>query len=227
VTPFLLACAGALLKLHPYGGSRHTVILSLFAASGVGIALDGIFRSRLCSNSRGPSSKWIAAFAALALGLFWIVAAEPDHGNIARSRDRRTSMIDAVHYLQSSIPPGSVVLADKETALYLRFYGQGPYASGPRELLLQNFDSPAGLPVGHFRVVWRYWDHGEVDDFLQALASVRSDFKMKPDAPVWVIDGGFYNGIDARLRQRFPGVSLPAFRDFDGALTVFQTPPGI
>jgi hypothetical protein len=57
--------------------------------------------------------------------------------------------------------------------------------------------------------------------------SVRSEFGLGRDAPIWIVDGGFFNGIDLRLRKRFPGVFLPGFHDFDDALAVFQTPPGI
>jgi hypothetical protein len=213
VVPFFLACAGALLKIHPYGRSRHTVILCLFAAAGVSIPLERIFRSR----------PWIAGCAALTLASVWTVAATPDPHNIPPSRDRRASMAAAIDYLKGSIPPGSLVLADEETAMYLRFY-----LPDKQELRLQtDFDRPEGPPVGSFRVIWRRWDFGEVDDFLEDLASVRSEFGLNRDAPVWIVDGGFEVGIDARLRRRFPAVSLPALHDFDGALTVFQTPPGI
>jgi 4-amino-4-deoxy-L-arabinose transferase-like glycosyltransferase len=212
-TPFLFASTAALLRLHPYARSRHTVILCLFVAAGVGILLERVFRAR----------PWIAGFGAVALGLFWMFGAEPDQHNIPRSRNRRTSMIAAINYLQSSVPPGSVVLANKETARYLRFY-----LPDRRELrLATDFDSHDGPLMGVFRVAWRRWDFGDVDDFLGDLTSVRREFGLNRDAPIWVLDGGFDSGIDSRLRKRFPGISLPEFHDFDGALTVFQTPPGM
>ena len=37
--PFVLAVAGGLLAVYPYGGTRHSVDLSLFACAGVGVAL--------------------------------------------------------------------------------------------------------------------------------------------------------------------------------------------
>jgi hypothetical protein len=215
VIPFALACAAAMLYVHPYGRSRHTVILSLFVAAGVGIAIDKVvrvFRPR----------PWMVGFGVAILGLFWIFAADPDQNNIARSRDRRASMIAGMSYLHSSIPPGSFVLADEEAALYLRFYFPHQRTSG-RQL---DFGGAEGMDLGAFRVVWRRWDFGEVNNFLDDLASLRGHFGLQPDTPIWVVDGGFDTGIDARLRARFPGLSLPAYRDFDGALTVFQLPPG-
>jgi Dolichyl-phosphate-mannose-protein mannosyltransferase len=216
VVPFLLACAGGLLKVHPYGRSRHTVILSLFVAAGVGIALDRILRSR----------PWTAGFAALALGVVWIVAAEPDQNNIAQSRHHLASVVAAIDYLKSSIPLGSLVLVDKETARILQFYLPGRQEL-PQKDLLNSLLTPEGPPLGEYRLIWRRGDFGTVDHFLEDLASTRKEFGLSQDTPLWVIDGGWDIGIDRRLRMRFPGVSLPAYRDFDRALIVFQTPPGI
>jgi hypothetical protein len=132
-------------------------------------------------------------------------------------------MIAGVAYLRSSIPPGSLILADHETARLLCFYLPGRHDL-PMEA---NFDDPQGAMAGPYRVVWRSWDFGEVNQFLEDLASVRRERGLSRDAPVWIVDGGFDNGLDARIRNRFPGISLPSFHDFDGALTVFQTPSGI
>lgn len=213
VVTFLLACAAALLKLHPYGRSRHTVILCLFAAIGVRIALERMFRSR----------PWMGGLAALALALVWMFAAEPDQNNITRSRDRKASMIAAIDFVRSAIPPSSLVLGDEQSIRYLRFY-----LPDPRSLRLESeFDNPQGPPIGSLRVIWRRWDFRTVDDFLSDLASVRAEFGLSRDAPIWIVDGGFDSGIAARLRDRFPGISLPSFRDIDGALNVFQTPAGM
>jgi 4-amino-4-deoxy-L-arabinose transferase-like glycosyltransferase len=211
VLPFLLACVGALLRLHPYARSRHTVILSLFVVTGVSIALERMFRLL----------PWTAGFTALFFALVWMMAADHDQNNIAPDRDRRTSMIAAVRYLRS-IPPGSFVLANEETNRYLRFYMSG------RQDMLRNkdVDNPEGPPIGSLHVTYRSWAFGEVDDFLRDLASVRSTFGLNKGTSIWVLDGGFDTGLDVRLRKAFPGVYLPAYRNF-GAMTVFRTPPGI
>ena len=45
--PFLVAAAGGLLAIYPYGGTRHSVDLSLFACAGAGIALARLAGERL------------------------------------------------------------------------------------------------------------------------------------------------------------------------------------
>ena len=45
--PFLLAAAGGLLAIYPYGGTRHSVDLSIFACAGAGVALARLAGERL------------------------------------------------------------------------------------------------------------------------------------------------------------------------------------
>jgi hypothetical protein len=217
VTPFFLACVGAVLRVQPYGRSRHSVILALFVAAGVSIGVERPVRLRL------PAARWGACAAAFAVASVWLFAAAPDFDNIPDYRHHKDSMAAAIRYIQSSVPPGSLVLADQETTRSLRFY----WSSGQQLRRLAILDEPDGPPIGSLRVVYRRWDFGSVDDFLGDLASVRSEFGLSRNAPVWVVDGGFNAGIVAGLHDRFPGVTLPSLHDFDGAIAVFQTPPGI
>lgn len=39
ISPFALAGAGGLLRLYPYGGSRHSIDLGLYACAAIGVAL--------------------------------------------------------------------------------------------------------------------------------------------------------------------------------------------
>jgi hypothetical protein len=55
--PFAIAAAGGLLRLYPYGGSRHSVDLGLFACGAIGVALSRLASDRL----------WVAVALAAAL----------------------------------------------------------------------------------------------------------------------------------------------------------------
>ena len=46
LSPFVLAGAGGLLRLYPYGGSRHSIDLGLFACAAIGVALARLSRDR-------------------------------------------------------------------------------------------------------------------------------------------------------------------------------------
>ncbi len=47
VSPFVIASGGALAKIYPHGGSRHSVFLAIFIAAGAGIGLGWPLRRRL------------------------------------------------------------------------------------------------------------------------------------------------------------------------------------
>jgi hypothetical protein len=115
---------GALLRIQPYGRRRHSVTLALLAASGVGIALEWIFRSR----------PWIPAAAALAAASLALFAAVLHWGDIRRFHAEKESMAAAIQYLQGSIQPGSVVLANQQTTRICAFTGLGPHDKTPTQL---------------------------------------------------------------------------------------------
>jgi hypothetical protein len=213
VVPFLLACAGAALELHPYGRSRHTVILSLFIAAAVGVALERLLRSRA----------WVAALAAVVLLPVWGLAAQEDRNNIPRNRSRRSSMIAALAHLRAAVPPGSLILTTRQTELMLRYYLGDPQVQASR----WPPGVPAQAPLGPYRALLVHWEFGTGHRFLEDLATVRREFSLGPSEPLWVVEGGFDFGLHSRPRDRNLELQLPGLRDFDGALVVFRTPPGL
>ena len=211
VAPFVLACTGAILGVHPFGKSRHTAILSLFIAAGVGVALERLLRSRA----------WIAGFTALALMAAWLTSAEPDPNNIAAARHSRQSMIAAIEHLRSSVPPGSLILTERETIEVLGYYLSGQLSSQ----LYKDRERPREMNVGSFRVVSsRGYGWRDARSFIEDVTEARRDFGLRADEPPWVVDGGWKTDIDAKLTEQDPGLVLPGFRSFDGALTLFQLP---
>jgi hypothetical protein len=210
ISPFIFAFAGALMHILPYGRSRHTAILGFFVAAGVGIALEKLARSR----------PWIAVLAAGLLIPIWQVAAEPDQNNIEMKRHHMQSMISAVNYIQSSVPPGSLILTDLETSLLLRFY-----ISGEKPVFLeQTKGCPSAINLGRFRVAWSRWDFENADNFMTDLNAVQNRCGLAGAQAIWVADGGFSIGIGHRLHQSYPDIQFHDIRNFEGALEIFPIP---
>ena len=102
----------------------------------------------------------------------------------------------------------------------------GYYLSGQlSSQLYKDRERPQEMNVGSFRVVsscgygWR-----DARSFIEDVTEVRRDFGLRADEPPWVVDGGWKTDIDAKLTEQDPGLVLPGFRSFDGALTLFQLP---
>lgn len=64
--PFALAAAGGLLGLYPYGGTRHSIDLALFACAAIGVAL-----ARLGGNRIGIAFVLAAALAPAGFAVGW------------------------------------------------------------------------------------------------------------------------------------------------------------
>ena len=64
--PFGIAVAGGLLRLYPYGGTRHSIDLALFACVSLGVAL-----ARLGGNRIGVALVLAVALFPAALAAGW------------------------------------------------------------------------------------------------------------------------------------------------------------
>jgi uncharacterized membrane protein len=64
--PFVLAAAGGLLRLYPYGGTRHSIDLALFACAAIGVSL-----ARLAGDRLWVPLLLAAALAPAAFALGW------------------------------------------------------------------------------------------------------------------------------------------------------------
>ncbi len=206
VTPFVLGTMGAVLGLHPYGRSRHTVVLSVFIATGIGIALGSV---------PWPRPRWSILIGAAALVAWWNVA-EPDQNNIPSSRALARSMQEAVEFLRQAAPSGAIA-TDGETAVMLRYYttGLSPVATTTENGLTM-------AVMGGLRVGWRQWMFEDAAALEAEVADVRRRSRLAPEDPVWIVDGGFDTQLPSRARARWGPAALRDFRSFDGALVAFR-----
>lgn len=99
VVPFLLNMAGAYSHFFPYGRSRHSLVVGLFAACGVGIFVETLPR-RLAIT---------VLWGALLLTPIWYKAADRDQQNIAPDRNQKVLMVECLDYMHRHIPPNTLV----------------------------------------------------------------------------------------------------------------------
>jgi hypothetical protein len=129
--PFAIALPAAGAGFYPYGGTRHDIVLALFAIPGIAIGVQ-----LLGGGMFGLRSK-----TALLL-LFLIVCnlfAAPPPPAIRPKNQRRSLMSEAISLFHSQ-PAGSVILADYQGGLVLEYYlcgkqGGLPFGSTPRAVV--------------------------------------------------------------------------------------------
>jgi hypothetical protein len=102
--PFLLGAAAALIGVYPYGGTRHSAHLLLFASAAIGVSGAIVARARLW-----PAFLLTAALAPVSCSA------------IPTSQDR-ARMNAAMGRLRSAAPPGSLLFSDHRTGALLSYY---------------------------------------------------------------------------------------------------------
>jgi hypothetical protein len=104
----------AVAGVYPYGGSRHDVLLAVFAFPGVAIGLDRLRIGKLEAAWSKP--------ALVALGLVLSNLFPSPTGPYIRPRNQRRELIEQAIASLRSLPPGSMVVTDAQGAAVLNYY---------------------------------------------------------------------------------------------------------
>jgi hypothetical protein len=198
--PVLLMWMATLARLHPYGGSRHSVLLALSLAAGIAVAADRALSSR-------PA---LVALLALA---FAFTAGSP---SLARARldmpaesQQKRHLEAALAFLGQRLPPDAVLLTDVETRQIL-----GHYLAG-REWLPETRHLPSEEQIGPMRVFAARWAYANVRELVADLELFRGRYYPPPGELVRVMDAGFTSTLsrvpEGELSKLWGGARLYRF----------------
>jgi hypothetical protein len=200
VLPFCVACLGAIFHLFPYGDSRHTAILGIVIAAGLGAAVSSVTRNRILP----------ILMIALPMIFLWNLLAAGSSLTIPRSRRHLSAMHEAIEYLGTSVPPGSMVVTDVGTDLILGYY------LGCPDYEFDGSNEPYRMrqcPGLRFVVAptFQFSGPGELRD---ALSRVQSKYHLQQT--VWVAAGGFDIHVANPVSESRPfGTTMAIFKDSD------------
>jgi hypothetical protein len=185
--PFLSDAAASLLDVYPYGGTRHSVFLLVFASAAIGASLSAMSAGRLW-----PAVVLVAVLAPMS---FSAVLGAPDRHSARRMRA-------AIDGLRSAAPAGSLLFTDYETGNVLDYYLE-PKAftgTGPRGF----WESTAG---GYRIVGSRNWNAtGYVlARELQRFADV---YRIPAGQVIWMVRVGSGADLPAAVSRQFPAAVL-------------------
>ena len=176
--PFVLNCSAALLDKYPYGGTRHSTFLSLFALAGVSLAIATVTRQKLAR------ALVVAVMILLACHLF----GKPRRPFILRA-DQQVENMDQALAVIRTLPASDPILLDGQSNLMLQHYlCEGELAIG---------DTPVpGLK--HFHCgMYQFYGAGAntpvftVQSFAQRWQELIERYALKPGTTVHVVQMGW------------------------------------
>ncbi len=114
--PFLITLLLAIAGVYPYGGTRHDVMLAIFAISGITIGLD-----RLPMGLPSATAKLVKGLLLASALLICNFHSSPS-GPYIRPRNQRRELIHRAISSIKSLPPGSVIFTDAQGSMVLDYY---------------------------------------------------------------------------------------------------------
>jgi hypothetical protein len=141
LVPFLLTLGASRAGIYPYGGTRHDVILALFAVSGVGLALDWL------GAGFEVGRRWLPAILMAAALAIVHVFPSPTGPYIRPRNQSRKLMAEAIGFLKS-LPGSPVLFTDHQGSFVL-----GYYLCGKTEPVPEFSGSLAFARCGDYRMV--------------------------------------------------------------------------
>jgi hypothetical protein len=186
---FAANCGAALAGQYPYGATRHSAWLLLFAVCGVCIELGPWARARIWATSLG------VIVALIVCNLF------PSPPPLIRPRNqRRALMQEAVDSFRQAAAPGSVVIADYQSGLLFGYYACG-HGVVQTFLPMQAFSR---ADCGPYTVIttrsqeWRF----SADDFPSQVAGMAKTYNLAPGTKLWLFDAGWIIDSAPALREQ-------------------------
>ncbi len=203
--PPVLGCLVGLMKLYPYGASRHAAIFLPFLAAGAGYGLSLIAGKRL----------WVVAGVAAALVPPWIVLAYRNAWYIPGEDETIAKMESAMAYVRS-LPKGSAIFADHASLIELGYYlGRDAYSPyhgrGPGYVEFQY----EGYRVVSMATAWEM----DAKEFVPAFHELLRRYRLRPEE-MWVFDYGIDN-LARQLAVAYPSIQVKTHW-FGRRTSVFQ-----
>jgi len=210
--PWLVAVAAGLLALYPFGGTRHIMILLLFAAAGVAV---------LVRRVAGNRPALVLAAAALLVPAWNLARFHAAAGWSINLKDtRRTYVQQMAADIRQALPDGGTLFADLESYYVCRRYLFRGYAGLWRPLVNGFYE----LDWDRFRLVTLdYWElgAGALGDEFHRFAEA---YGLEPGTKVAVVSSGWGPSLAQYLEWSHK--SYPDTRTFGRQNSVIMLPVG-
>jgi dolichyl-phosphate-mannose-protein mannosyltransferase len=212
VLPFAVAAAASLARMYPYGGTRHSAFLLMFAVAGVSYFLAWLVKQRMVKSAV------VAVFVIAVCTAF----GKPHRPYMLREDQDRGQMTRAMQFIHFEIPQPDLIVVDYQTRLLLAHYlcpeRSMPFtASGAR---LEQF--PCG---GHrFLAASPELYTFTAENFELCWGELLRSHWLRTGQAVWVIQAGWEGNLSHDLATGFPEFYKLKSRSFGRNITIFKMP---
>jgi hypothetical protein len=188
--PFVLNCALALAEVYPYGGTRHSAFLFMFAMAGVSLFLAKAVGNRA---ARGISF-------ALLIAILCNAFATHHKPYIARADQHSENMNRALEFIETQVAPDAPIFADQQTILLLGHYlcHQKPYVL---DRSLPNFTT---VQCERHKIIAPRPDNWifDADTFLLRWSDMVRTFHPAVGQTILVVQAGWDIALARQLQSR-------------------------
>ena len=210
VLPFVVAAGASIARIYPYGGTRHSAFLIMFAVAGVSFLLAKLVKQRI---TRGIALAIMAVAVCTAFG-------KPHRPYMLREDQSRTQMVRAMGFIHAQIPQSDLIFVDYQTRLLLGYYlcPEQPVSFSAPVGSLEEFQCNGYQVFAAGPDLYIFTAENFVSRWHQLLQSV----PLKSGQSIWVIQAGWEVDLAQDLQSRRSELAVINPQSFGRDITIFK-----
>ena len=210
VLPFVVAAGASIARIYPYGGTRHSAFLIMFAVAGVSFLLAKLVKQRI---TRGIALAILIVAVCTAFG-------KPHRPYMLREDQSRTQMVRAMGFIHAQIPQSDLIFVDYQTRLLLGYYlcPEQPVSFSAPVGSLEEFQCNGYQVFAAGPDLYIFTAENFVSRWHQLLQSV----PLKSGQSIWVIQAGWEVDLAQDLQSRRSELAVINPQSFGRDITIFK-----
>jgi hypothetical protein len=220
VLPFAVGAGASIARIYPYGGTRHSAFLIMFAVAGVSFLVAKLLKQNFTHG--------------IAIGIVIVAVCnlfgKPHRPYILREDQSRIQMVRALGFIHAQVPQSDLIFVDYQTRLLLGYY------------LCPEQPVPFSAPVGsleqfscngyHIAAAGPDLYIFTAENFLSKWNELLRDVPLKSGRAIWVVQAGWEVDLAHELQSRVPEFRELTPQSFGRNIAIFKLtvgppPPGM